>query len=1058
MIGLTFWNNDAMRKLFGNMLVVMAAMMSAACVEDIVQTPDAGSAEKVRMTFSAVSDAETKLTLADKTRILWEPGDGIYVNGDYFYSTLEEPSSYSEFVGETVPADEYFAVSSNFYPEWNGKEYIFYLSNQTAVRNDLPVFLSAAKCTDADLALHFRNLLGYVKFTIPESSRKILNVEVSSKGGEPMSGWPSVIDFSGDKPVLVQKEIGTEEYPPQTVCLDFVPSDTPGDYYIALYPGRYSRGLRFTFRSEDGKAAVKEISQEVVLESGTIKNIGVISDDWWNELENQLALEREVLVSLYNAAGGDSWTDNTNWCSDKPVSEWYGIMTSQFGAVSNILLTNNNLTGCIPESIGDLKYLVEIHLEGNHMTGELPVSIGKLQNLEYLYVNGNSLTGSIPESIGNLTGLRCLWLDDNSLSGNIPESLCNLTNLSDIHLEINNFSGELPASIGKLNKLRTFTAYNNNLTGSIPESIGDLANLKYCLIDGNALDGELPSSIGNLTALEEFSIAANNLSGSLPESMGNMISLKTLLLRENFFTGIVPKGIMELDFWPANWHDVLTQRGDGFSSEGLIIPAPRFSEKTIDGGTIDDSIYSENEYTILYHYNDWCHWAQDFTPVLVELYKGYRNKGLSVVAYSYDGTIESHRAYAEMFNTEWPYLMLSEDFYNGRYWVSPGVCVVDKDGYIIFNYCTDDYNDLDDFLLEKMGEPDPTDPSDTPKLYESTDYSKDGEVTLLQAATKGNGIDIVLMGDAYSDRLIADGTYERIMWTAVDKIFEEEPYKSFRDHFNVYSVTAVSKNEVYSQYSETAFDCYFGEMTTVGGDNGRAFSYAAKAIGEDHVEQALVIVMMNSVVNAGTCYMYISSEGDWSNGASVSYFPVGSDDEELGRLIRHEAGGHGFAKLSDEYAYYENGHIPDEEINNYRSMEPYGWGRNVDFTSDPAKVKWNHFLTDSRYAGEGLGVIEGACTFWTGAYRPTEDSIMRYNWGGFNAPSREAIYYRIHKLAYGPEWEYDYEKFVEYDAINRKSAPEGAAMRKRRANYVEKPLEPTAPPVIIKGSWRDAVK
>ena len=40
----------------------------------------------------------------------------------------------------------------------------------------------------------------------------------------------------------------------------------------------------------------------------------------------------------------------------------------------------------------------------------------------------------------------------------------------------------------------------------------------------------------------------------------------------------------------------------------------------------------------------------------------------------------------------------------------------------------------------------------------------------------------------------------------------------------------------------------------------------------------------------------------------------------------------------------------------------------------------------------------------------------------FNAPSREAAYIRIHKLAYGSSWEYDYEEFVKYDAINRRTS------------------------------------
>ena len=80
------------------------------------------------------------------------------------------------------------------------------------------------------------------------------------------------------------------------------------------------------------------------------------------------------------------------------------------------------------------------------------------------------------------------------------------------------------------------------------------------------------------------------------------------------------------------------------------------------------------------------------------------------------------------------------------------------------------------------------------------------------------------------------------------------------------------------------------------------------------------------------------------------------------------------------------------------------------------------------------------------------NSIMRYNTGGFNAPSREAIYYRIHKLAYGDSWEYDYEEFAEWDAKNRKtSATTRSAQSYKPANY-----KPTHAPVIIKKTWKDA--
>lgn len=333
-------------------------------------------------------------------------------------------------------------------------------------------------------------------------------------------------------------------------------------------------------------------------------------------------------------------------------------------------------------------------------------------------------------------------------------------------------------------------------------------------------------------------------------------------------------------------------------------------------------------------------------------------------------------------------------------------------------------------------------------LYESSDYSEDGVVKTLQKASKGNGIDIVLMGDAFSDRLIADGTYDHVMMTAYEKFFEEEPYKSFKDHFNVYAVTVVSNNEVYG--GVTALDGYFGDGTLVGGNDQKCFDYALKAISSQRLDEALVIVMMNSKAYAGTCYMYYGYEVDYGSGVSVSYFPIGTDDQQLAQVLHHEAGGHGFAKLSDEYSYEDYGRITAEAQASYEEMEPFGWWKNVDFTSDPTAVKWAAFLTDSRYANEGLGVYEGACTYWSGAWRPTENSIMRHNTGGFNAPSREAIYYRIHKLAYGNEWEYDYEEFVEYDARNRAGSVSAAAAR---PNYVEKVFEPTSPPVVIPHPW-----
>ena len=347
-----------------------------------------------------------------------------------------------------------------------------------------------------------------------------------------------------------------------------------------------------------------------------------------------------------------------------------------------------------------------------------------------------------------------------------------------------------------------------------------------------------------------------------------------------------------------------------------------------------------------------------------------------------------------------------------------------------------DYGDLSEFY---------------PDVYTSTDYSADGQVELLQSATVGNGIDIVLMGDAYSDRLIADGTYRSVMVNTMEQFFSQEPYKSFRDYFNVYMVNVVSPNEVYEEGSRTALSTWFGGGTSVGGDDQTVFNYALKAITSDRLDEALLVVMMNRDYYAGTCWMYYPSEGDYGNGVSVAYFPTSSDEATFRGLILHEAGGHGFSKLADEYAYESMGQIPGEEVTNCMNLWDFGWYKNIDFTSDPTLVNWAKFITDERYQYDGLGVFEGGYTYWTSVWRPTENSIMRYNEGDFNAPSRECIYIRIHKLAFGADWQYDYEEFVAYDAVNRRTSPMTAP------SYVLRRNEPTAPPVIVRKTWREVM-
>ena len=129
----------------------------------------------------------------------------------------------------------------------------------------------------------------------------------------------------------------------------------------------------------------------------------------------------------------------------------------------------------------------------------------------------------------------------------------------------------------------------------------------------------------------------------------------------------------------------------------------------------------------------------------------------------------------------------------------------------------------------------------------------------------------------------------------------------------------------------------------------------------------------------------------------------------------------------------------------------------MDWRSDATSVKWSHFLKDSRYANEGLGLYEGAYLYGYGAYRPTDNSMMRHNDAPFNAPSREQIYKRVMQLSEGENWKYDYEEFVKFDEKNRNAASRSAIQPLTEAERREY-IKNHRPPTIIKGTWRDAMK
>ena len=327
------------------------------------------------------------------------------------------------------------------------------------------------------------------------------------------------------------------------------------------------------------------------------------------------------------------------------------------------------------------------------------------------------------------------------------------------------------------------------------------------------------------------------------------------------------------------------------------------------------------------------------------------------------------------------------------------------------------------------------------QTYTSSDYSQDGQVTKIHSATVGKGIDVVFVGDAFADK--DQDLFNKYVELGKEAFFTEEPFRSTKNRFNIYRIGSVSKNGIIAQEGgDTKFSAQFGQGTNISGNDEAVFNFVQEHMPSVDLTKTIIFVIINKAQYAGTCWMY-------SNNMAICYVPLCRDETDYAQTLRHEGCGHGFGKLADEYFYSSQGTIPTKKIAELKQWKgfAYGFYENVDLTSDQNTILWSKFISDSRYSGK-VGVYEGGYTYPYGVYRPTDNSIMRYNTGGFNAPSREAIYKKIMKFSEGDAWTYDYETFVAFDAPARsaeavtRAAAQCAAVDK--ANFI-----PLAPPVMV---------
>lgn len=297
------------------------------------------------------------------------------------------------------------------------------------------------------------------------------------------------------------------------------------------------------------------------------------------------------------------------------------------------------------------------------------------------------------------------------------------------------------------------------------------------------------------------------------------------------------------------------------------------------------------------------------------------------------------------------------------------------------------------------------------------EYDEDQIITL-QKASKGSrgGINLVFLGDGFNAEDISKGEYMKAMKEQIENFFGIEPYTTYRDYFNVYTAIAVSPESGIGTINTIRYAKF--ETTFTGGvglrcDYDAVFNYALKmpTVTGTNLKQSLITITPNTTDYGGICQM-------WDDGSAIAFCPMSTYGYPLDTrgVIQHEAGGHGFGKLGDEYIYH-NEFIDFctctccPHTDQFKYAKALGWYDNLSLTGKMHEVPWSHFIFDDRYS-DRVDIFEGGYMHNRGVFRSEQNSCMNNDIPYHSTISRESIVKRI--KSYAGE-AYSFDDFVAHD-------------------------------------------
>ncbi|KAI4332676.1 hypothetical protein L6164_017566 [Bauhinia variegata] len=218
----------------------------------------------------------------------------------------------------------------------------------------------------------------------------------------------------------------------------------------------------------------------------------------------------------------------------------------QLSELRTLDISHNYFNSTFPPGISKLKFLTVFNAYSNNFIGPLPEEFIRLRFLEQLNLGGSYFSDRIPSGYGSFPRLKILYLAGNALEGPIPPQLGFLAQLERLEIGYNNFSGELPAELALLSNLKYLDISSANLSGRLRPELGNLTSLENLLLFKNHFTDQIPSTLGNLKVLKALDLSDNQLTGSIPQALGTLKELTKLSLMMNKLTGEIPQEFGDL--------------------------------------------------------------------------------------------------------------------------------------------------------------------------------------------------------------------------------------------------------------------------------------------------------------------------------------------------------------------------------------------------------------------------------------------------------------------------------------------------------------------------------